>query len=74
LAEIGYSAAFTIGQNIKMLMPTEPAAKHDNYLANYRTGRRRDVDGASLHALRRRAAGTRARITTRGGAEASNRA
>ena len=35
----GYSLVEVVGKNVKMLMPPDEAAKHDEYIANYiRTG------------------------------------
>jgi PAS domain S-box-containing protein len=51
----GFSADEVIGQNIKMLMPVEVAAKHDGYLQRYqKTGEKRIIDTArDLHGRRK---------------------
>ncbi|MGA7426152.1 MAG: PAS domain S-box protein, partial [Rhodoplanes sp.] len=41
----GYSAAEVIGQNVKMIMPSDLARVHDNYINNYLTTGERKIIG-----------------------------
>ncbi len=42
----GYHLKEVLGQNVKMLMPTEHSIKHDNYLSNYNTTKVAKVIGS----------------------------
>ncbi|MBD3645956.1 MAG: PAS domain S-box protein, partial [Pseudomonadales bacterium] len=54
----GYTADELVGQNVKMLMPSNYAAEHDDYLSRYvRTGERRII-GIGREVIGRRKDGT----------------
>jgi PAS domain S-box-containing protein len=55
----GFSAAEVIGQNIKMLMPRNIAAKHDAYLERYLRTRQRTVIDRTRHVIGQRKNGQR---------------
>lgn len=54
----GYSAKEVIGSNVKMLMPSEIAVKHDGYLKNYKETRKASIIGKGREVVGQRKDGS----------------
>ena len=55
---LGYTAEDVIGQNVKIIMPTQYASRHDTYMGNYFSTGDRKIIGIGREVLARHKDGT----------------